>query len=55
MSDTDPYDEEASAGMVDFRLACPGCGERMTDRLVWQDDEKVLCTTWGRTSRPGEA
>jgi uncharacterized Zn-finger protein len=27
--------------------ACPGCGERNIDNLVWQDDDKVKCTNCG--------
>jgi hypothetical protein len=33
--------------------ACPGCGERNADNLVWQDDEQVRCATCGKTYRPG--
>jgi len=32
--------------------ACPGCGERRIDRLVWQDDETVKCTTCGKQYTP---
>jgi len=24
--------------------ACPKCGERNTDHLIWQDDGTILCT-----------
>ncbi len=35
--------------------ACPNCGERNADRLVWQDDdETVRCAACGTTYRPGE-
>jgi hypothetical protein len=35
--------------------ACPNCGERNVDRLVWQDDdETVRCAGCGTTYRPGE-
>ena len=35
--------------------ACPNCGERNADRLVWQDDdETVRCAGCGTTYRPGE-
>ncbi|MBX3435740.1 MAG: hypothetical protein KF847_20675 [Pirellulales bacterium] len=35
--------------------ACPGCGERSSDRLLWQDDdETVRCARCGTTYRPGE-
>lgn len=35
--------------------ACPSCGERKADQLVWQDDdETVQCTGCGTQYRPGE-
>ncbi len=35
--------------------ACPNCGERNADRLIWQDDdETVRCAGCGTTYRPGE-
>jgi len=35
--------------------ACPNCGKRDADRLVWQDDdETVRCAGCGTTYRPGE-
>ncbi len=35
--------------------ACPNCGERNADRLVWQDDdESVHCTGCGTIYQPGE-
>ena len=33
--------------------ACPTCGERDIDRLVWQDDETVRCDACGMTYQPG--
>ena len=34
--------------------ACPRCGERNQDNLVWQDDgETVRCATCGREYKPG--
>ena len=33
---------------------CPHCCESRVDCLVWQDDRTVLCTSCGRTYRPGE-
>ena len=39
-------DEVAEAG------ACPRCGERNQDNLVWQDDGKVKCTNCGTTYEP---
>jgi len=33
--------------------ACPRCGERNQDKLVWQDDgETVRCTTCGKQYTP---
>ena len=43
------------ANNVDATEACPNCGERNADRLVWQDDdETVRCAGCGTTYRPGE-
>ena len=33
--------------------ACPSCGERDVDRLVW-DDETVTCATCGVVYNPNE-
>jgi hypothetical protein len=47
-----PEDEAlASQALHQFKLQlsclvgcrCPGCGEQDQDKLVWQDDETVLC------------
>jgi len=32
--------------------ACPKCGERNVDRLVWQDDGAVKCSTCGKQYTP---
>jgi len=32
--------------------ACPGCGERNVDNLVWQGDGTVKCTTCGKQYAP---
>ncbi|MBM4020136.1 MAG: hypothetical protein FJ288_17765 [Planctomycetes bacterium] len=32
--------------------ACPGCGERRVDCLVWQDDGAVKCSTCGKQYAP---
>jgi DNA-directed RNA polymerase subunit RPC12/RpoP len=32
--------------------ACPECGERRVDSLVWQDDGKVKCSTCGKQYTP---
>jgi hypothetical protein len=43
------------AELVDPAEACPQCGERCTDRLIWQDDEQVRCAGCGRVFRPWHA
>jgi hypothetical protein len=32
--------------------ACPGCGERNVDKLVWQDEGAVKCSTCGKRYTP---
>jgi len=34
--------------------ACPNCGEREADELVWIDDEIVQCKQCGTAYRPGD-
>ena len=34
--------------------ACPNCGERERDELVWIDDEIVQCKQCGTAYRPGD-
>lgn len=34
--------------------ACPACGERLADKLVWQDDDAVHCGTCGADYQPGK-
>ena len=34
--------------------ACPVCGERDTDRLVWIDDDIVCCTMCGTEYDPSK-
>lgn len=42
------------ANLVTPAEACPNCGERTADRLVWQDDdETVRCGRCGTMYRPG--
>ena len=48
MSDRD----DKETGLVAPCHACPGCGARERDRLVWQGDEEVECQTCGRVYRP---
>lgn len=40
--------------LVDASAACPHCGERRADRLVWDDDEVVHCSRCGTHYRPDE-
>ncbi|MFV0442548.1 MAG: hypothetical protein ACK5Q5_03150 [Planctomycetaceae bacterium] len=37
---------------VDAAFACPECGERDPDRLVWGDDDLVRCASCGITFDP---
>ncbi len=39
-------------GMVDAGDACPRCGERDQDSLVWQDDATIHCTNCGTRYDP---
>ncbi|MCB9852841.1 MAG: hypothetical protein H6819_07075 [Phycisphaerales bacterium] len=34
--------------------ACPNCGERDVDRLIWVDDDCVRCATCGTDYNPLE-
>ena len=40
------------AELVDAASACPRCGERHQDNLVWQKDGKVKCTNCGTQYEP---
>ena len=40
--------------LVDAEDACPGCGERDMDRLVWLEDGFVRCTICGRKYSPSQ-
>lgn len=48
---TEEDQEIANQALRQFKLqlscmvgcSCPGCGEQDQDKLVWQDDEMVLC------------
>ncbi len=44
-----PYDE---AGLVAYQDACPGCGERSQDLLIWIDSDRVECQTCKGTYQP---
>ena len=39
--------------LVDPSSACPDCGERRVDILVWQEDESVRCARCRTTYIPG--
>ncbi len=32
--------------------ACPKCGERNVDKLIWADDHRVVCAACGKTYKP---
>jgi len=38
--------------MVAHDSACPKCGERDMDRLIWIDDDRVRCATCGHVYEP---
>ncbi len=40
------------ANLVSPDAACPVCGEREIDRLVWIDDDTVRCTMCGTEYDP---
>ncbi len=40
--------------LVAAAQACPQCGERDPDKLVWLDDAAVRCANCGKTYDPGE-
>jgi len=40
--------------MVAIEDACPSCGQRHMDSLVWIDDEQVRCESCGATYQPGK-
>ena len=41
------------ATLVASEFACPHCGERRDDHLVWHDDEFVRCSGCGTEYVPG--
>ena len=41
-----------SEDLVQLEDACPLCGERNIDRLIWLDDENVECQMCGTVYRP---
>jgi len=50
--------DEANGELVETRDACPGCGERVVDNLVWMDDGEhnpfVECQSCGAWYDPNE-
>ena len=44
--------EPLLAELVDAKSACPRCGERRQDNLVWQKNGKVKCTECGTQYEP---
>ncbi|MBL7140946.1 MAG: hypothetical protein ISS74_08560 [Planctomycetes bacterium] len=44
--------EPLLAELVDAASACPRCGERRQDNLVWQKDGKVKCSNCGMRYEP---
>ncbi|MCK6466345.1 MAG: hypothetical protein L6Q93_16070 [Phycisphaerae bacterium] len=38
-------DAPTDDGLVDADDACPHCGERRQDALVWNDDARLICST----------
>lgn len=44
---------DANDNHVSMRDACPTCGERDADRLVWLDDERVECQRCKTIYEPG--
>lgn len=49
--DSSPHDD---ADLVPARLACPMCGERHQDRLVWIDEDRVRCANCNAEYEPGK-
>ncbi len=45
--------ERESIDPVAREDACPNCGERECDELVWLDDERVECQRCKTVYRPG--
>lgn len=41
--------------LVDPKDACPHCGERDVDRLVWLDDQRVQCQACRTVYQPGRS
>ena len=48
----EPAENLEEEALVPEHSACPRCGERRMDWLVWQDDERVKCSTCGEVYAP---
>ena len=46
--------EPADDNLVAAGDACPACGEREVDLLVWFDDDRVRCMNCGTEYAPTE-
>jgi len=49
---TEPAENPEEEALVAEHNACPQCGEKRIDWLVWQDDERVKCSTCGEVYAP---
>ena len=49
---TEPAENPEEEALVAEHNACPQCGEKRMDWLVWQDDERVKCATCGQVYEP---
>ncbi len=45
-------DDDRGYDLVFIDEACPSCGNRIMDRLVWREDEQVVCTSCNSTYTP---
>jgi hypothetical protein len=46
------FHDDDTSNLVAPKDACPTCGERHVDHLVWTDDDIVHCTTCGTEYDP---
>ncbi len=44
--------EPADDNLIAAKDACPGCGERDMDLLVWFDDDRIRCMNCGTEYAP---
>lgn len=47
-----PRNNDRAPNLVSPKDACPRCGERDVDRLVWIDDDTVRCAKCGTGYQP---